>query len=380
MIADMLQNKAPQMLKRMRLAVNENVPQKMYDLKSASEQDRVIKISNMAAALADDYSMEIESAYEIVNYFAGALGYKLMTVPKATEDAEVQFQKGNCYTKGEGGVDKDPVQAAYWYRKAAEQGYAAAQREFGLCYYDGIGVNKDFVQAVYWIRKAVEQGFAPAQNTLGFFYDRGEGVEKDPTQAVHWYRKAAEQGDARGQNNLGVCYKNKYDLAKAFYWFKKAAEQGNVSGQNNLGECYGRDTLFDIFLYEDSAKGVECDHAKAFYWFKKAAEQGDARGQSNLGFCYKNGNGVERDYVKALYWFKKAAEQGYVWAQNYLGRCYAHYFDDGFLEKNFIQAAYWYEKAAEQGDENAKNEMEYYKKNGRFISTYKDEQSKPINW
>ena len=51
-------------------------------------------------------------------------------------------------------------------------------------------------------RKAVDQGFAAAQSNLGTCYENGTGVQKDPKQAVHWYRKAAEQGHTSAQVNL----------------------------------------------------------------------------------------------------------------------------------------------------------------------------------
>ena len=69
-------------------------------------------------------------------------------------------------------------------------------------YTNGYGVEKDIVQAVYWYRKAAEQGFAPAQSNLGYLYANGYGVEKDIVQAVYWYRKAAEQGDTRAKAAL----------------------------------------------------------------------------------------------------------------------------------------------------------------------------------
>ncbi len=53
-----------------------------------------------------------------------------------------------------------------WYRKAAEQGHAAAQNNLGECYAEGVGVEKDPAQAVVWYRKAAEQGFEPAKEAL----------------------------------------------------------------------------------------------------------------------------------------------------------------------------------------------------------------------
>ena len=57
-----------------------------------------------------------------------------------------------------------------------------------------------------WYRKAAEQNYAEAQNNLGVCYANGQGVAKDEVEAVKWFRKAAEQNYAEAQNNLGVCY------------------------------------------------------------------------------------------------------------------------------------------------------------------------------
>ena len=60
------------------------------------------------------------------------------------------------------------------------------------------------MEAVKWYRKAAEQNFAEAQYNLGVCYDNGQGVAKDYAEAVKWYRKAAEQNHAQAQYNLGV--------------------------------------------------------------------------------------------------------------------------------------------------------------------------------
>ena len=98
------------------------------------------------------------------------------------------------------------MQAASWYRKAAEQGDAQAKWGLALCYAYGEGVGQDYVQAVTWYREAAEQGFADAQLNLGYCYANGEGVPKDFGQAVAWWRKAAEQGDARAQFYMALFY------------------------------------------------------------------------------------------------------------------------------------------------------------------------------
>ena len=77
--------------------------------------------------------------------------------------------------------------------------------QFGRLLYAGKGVAKDQAEAVKWFRKAAEQNYAQAQYNLGVCYTHGEGVAKDPVEAVKWYRKAAEQNLAKAQYNLGFC-------------------------------------------------------------------------------------------------------------------------------------------------------------------------------
>lgn len=64
-------------------------------------------------------------------------------------DYEAQRHLGTRYAKGEG-VPKDEVEAAKWYRKAADQNRPAAQKALAYCYADGTGVTKDEVEAYKW--------------------------------------------------------------------------------------------------------------------------------------------------------------------------------------------------------------------------------------
>mgnify|MGYP006177725891 CR=1 FL=1 len=68
----------------------------------------------------------------------------------------------------------------------------------------GIGVQKDQAQAAAWYRKAAEQGYAPAQTMLGVMYFSGVGVPKDVDVGASWYCAAAAQGDSRARTNLEI--------------------------------------------------------------------------------------------------------------------------------------------------------------------------------
>ena len=110
---------------------------------------------------------------------------------------------GLLYLNGDG-VSADPVQAANWFRVAAEQGSAVAQNNLGLMHLKGQGVSQDDAKAAKWMRSSAEQGFAVAQNRLGAMYEHGRGVEKSPVTACMWYSLAAAQGHENSRRQRDI--------------------------------------------------------------------------------------------------------------------------------------------------------------------------------
>ena len=99
------------------------------------------------------------------------------------------FEKGiEAYDRG------DYVEAAKWYRLAAEQGNKVAQNNLGVLYAEGNGVPQDYTEAAKWYRLAAEQGYSRAQYKLGASYDAGYGVPQDYILAHMWYNIAASFG------------------------------------------------------------------------------------------------------------------------------------------------------------------------------------------
>jgi len=128
----------------------------------------------------------------------------------------------------------------------ASSGNAAAQYLLGEMYdYGSGGVDQDDDEAALWYRKAAEQGYARAQMGLGDVYSRSESP--DFTQAAVWYRKAAEQGDARAQHRIGVQYLvglgTPQDFAEAYFWLDLAA----------VGEPYAADAKDDAKDRDEAA-------------------------------------------------------------------------------------------------------------------------------
>ena len=109
-------------------------------------------------------------------------------------DANSQYLQARKYEFGEGGSE-NPVQAIALYRKAADQGHAAAQYSLGRMYAAGSGVGQDYAEALRWFQKAAAQNYALAQNRIGVMYERGEGVAKDPVEAYKWYFLASRQNE-----------------------------------------------------------------------------------------------------------------------------------------------------------------------------------------
>ena len=162
-------------------------------------------------------------------------------------------------------------------REAAEQGYADAQYNLGLIYYEGEGVAQDYEEAAKWYRKAAEQGYISAQIALGGIYYCGQGVPLNYLDAIKWFRKPHEQGYPEN------------------YFFQKFLDKENNCGQD---------------IAEDGQDQVE--------ELRQAAEQGFADAQYKFGLIHENGEGVNQNATKAAKWYKKAAEQGYLVAQKKL--------------------------------------------------------------
>ena len=127
------------------------------------------------------------------------------------------------------GIPENDAEAVRWYRLAAEQGFAEAQHNLGVIYYNGEGVPENNAEAVKWWRLAAEQGFVDSQYNLGFSYEKGDGVPENDVKAYVWYSVAAAQGvelsktvrdaiselltrdqKARGQEMATRCFESDY--------------------------------------------------------------------------------------------------------------------------------------------------------------------------
>jgi len=84
------------------------------------------------------------------------------------------------------GVRKDEVQAAAWYKKAAELGDPLSQYNLAVMFENGRGVARDYTAAMDWYSRAADNGHAGAMYNLGAMYYRGQGVLPDVIEAHKW--------------------------------------------------------------------------------------------------------------------------------------------------------------------------------------------------
>jgi TPR repeat protein len=80
-------------------------------------------------------------------------------------------------------------------------------------YGEGRGVPQDYVEAARWYRLAAEQGDAQAQYNLGLAYARGEGVTQNVVDAHMWFNLAAARFPANDTRNRTAAVKNRDAVA-----------------------------------------------------------------------------------------------------------------------------------------------------------------------
>ena len=223
------------------------------------------------------------------------------------------------------------------WRHLADGGDPVAQFNLGFCYAQGHGVARDKIQAAQWYRLAAEQGHGEAQYRLGL-YCEDEGVKDAPEVATHWYFKkeneaakwyseAAMQGHSEAQYRLGLlCIEeSEFDPDKfafdreaaegakassdaaaesATEWLRMAAEKGHADAQFLLGQRYRHSSS------GDGRNGASKEnYAEALKWYRDAAMQGHPSAQFSLGIMSMNGEGMEQDLLQAYMWFDLVASR-----------------------------------------------------------------------
>ena len=93
-----------------------------------------------------------------------------------------------------------------WQARARE-GDVGAQFRLAELYVDGRGVQRDPLLAEHWLRRAAGHGHVGAQLALAQLYEAGDGIKRDPVEALAWFLVALpglEPGDQRVETRQAI--------------------------------------------------------------------------------------------------------------------------------------------------------------------------------
>lgn len=202
----------------------------------------------------------------------------------------------------------DYINAAKYYKLAADANFSPAQYELARLYMLGDGVQANFEEAFRLLYLAATNNLMPwpgAYTNLGFLYYEGLGVKRNLEESVRWYRKGAEAGNPEAMYCLGLSYQAGEGVqqsdVEAVKWYKLATDEGHVDAANNLGYMYA------------TGRGINKNLEKAGMLYLQAAKGGNVSAQYTIGLWFLDGfNGWQKSKVEGMKWLRKAAENGNV--------------------------------------------------------------------
>ena len=171
------------------------------------------------------------------------------------------------------------------YARSAEMGHPVAQYNLAMMYSNGESVYVDYQQAVYWFKKSAQQAFAAAQYRLGemYYFAKG-GLPRDLEKAVVLFQKAAKQDDPDALMNLAMLSATgeglPLDTDKALFRMKQAREGGNESAYH----------YYKMLMASEEGTFTVAQQKR--YWIEKAAELGirEAREELKMLNAYSDSN------------------------------------------------------------------------------------------
>ncbi len=282
------------------------------------------------ASAAETASISYQSALEAYEAGDAANALVYAKLAGAGGDKDAQALVGVILMSGDVG-QVDPVEAAKWFLKAAQQGQEDAMIELGklgLHNQGGLGP----ADALNWLSRAAKLGRTDAMRALADMYILGKGTPPNPQAGRNWLRTAANNGDVLAMRALGDLELQTNSNA-ALGWYEKAAEMGDQDSAYIAGIMYvenidikpdpvksaqylGRAAQAghpaaqaDYGLLVFQGYGVKKSLEEAAHWFEKSAKNGDPEGRFLYAFTLAKGEGVSQSYEEAYYWLIRADEE-----------------------------------------------------------------------
>lgn len=151
-----------------------------------------------------------------------------------------------------------------------------AMNILGLAYRQGNGVDKDYYLAAYWMKKAADNGNVFAAYNLAGMYASARGVCLDYAEASRLYQLAASKG---------------HTIAHRYFGKLNELLNADKTTISNLAAkaCRVVDGKYDRDMFA--------------YYHMLGVKKGSIQDNRYLALNYCRGYGVERNYVEALYYF-----------------------------------------------------------------------------
>ncbi|KAL8629986.1 hypothetical protein Q9189_004301 [Teloschistes chrysophthalmus] len=305
--------------------------------------------------------------------------YKLAKKSAQSGYTEAMFYLGDCYTRGQLGLEPDPKEAFAQYQAAAKLGHAQAAYRVAVCcemgLEDGGGTKRDPVKAIQWYQRAATLGDTPAMYKMGVIQLKGLlGQTKNNKQALKWLQRAAEGADEENPHalhELALLYESSQpndaiikDEAYAKQLFTQSANLGYKFSQFRLG-C----------AHEYGLLGCAIDPRQSIAWYSKAAVQEEHQSELALSGWYLTGSeGVlQQSDTEAYLWARKAAHAGLAKAEYAMG-----YFTEVGIGTgaNIEDAKRWYWRSASQNFPKARERLEDLRRGGAKMQKTRVSRSK----
>ncbi|KAL8664776.1 MAG: hypothetical protein Q9202_002779 [Teloschistes flavicans] len=305
--------------------------------------------------------------------------YKLVKKSAQNGYTEAMFYLGDCYTRGQLGLEPDSKEAFSQYQSAAKLGHAQAAYRVAVCcemgLEDGGGTKRDAVKAIQWYQRAATLGDTPAMYKMGVIQLKGLlGQSKNIQEALKWLQRAAEGADGENPHalhELALLYESsqshngiRKDEAHAKQLFIQAANLGYKFSQFRLG-C----------AHEYGLLGCAIDPRQSIAWYSKAAVQDEHQSELALSGWYLTGSeGVlQQSDTEAYLWARKAAQAELAKAEYAMG-----YFTEVGIgtPANIEEAKRWYWRSASQNFPKARERLEDLRRGGAKMQKTRVSRSK----
>ena len=185
----------------------------------------------------------------------------------------------------------------------ANKGIAQGQIQLAQLYLNGY-TKPDHKKAFYWFKKAAEDGFALAQKALGMMYRKGVGTRVNISIGDKWLAMATKNGYEKSDKETRTLFNKmkalgKVDPEKAFNIAKELSYLGCTASQFRLGKMYA------------DGQGTNQIYTSAMYWYKQSAYFGGKDAQYKLGQAYYYGKGASQDNKQACRWLTAASDNNH---------------------------------------------------------------------